>query len=158
MFTPRVKEDGVKALCRLTVTQMLAKCALTRISLNRARILVLSAVAVAQLVESRIVIPVVVGSSPIGHPKHSNKNANLRGLAFLFECLQELLSIVVSGRSAYPNRLRYLRHHRHEGLCTGSGGRISVARLADHCMTHQDATTGMSIAPAMPCIPIPRLA
>jgi hypothetical protein len=25
-------------------------------------------VAVAQLVESRIVIPVVVGSSPIGHP------------------------------------------------------------------------------------------
>ncbi|MEY4448207.1 MAG: hypothetical protein RLZZ433_1222, partial [Pseudomonadota bacterium] len=27
-----------------------------------------SAVAVAQLVESRIVIPVVVGSSPISHP------------------------------------------------------------------------------------------
>jgi hypothetical protein len=28
-------------------------------------------VAVAQLVESRIVIPVVVGSSPISHPKNS---------------------------------------------------------------------------------------
>ena len=28
--------------------------------------------AVAQLVESRIVIPVVVGSSPIGHPKKCN--------------------------------------------------------------------------------------
>ena len=28
----------------------------------------LAVVAVAQLVESRIVIPVVVGSSPIGHP------------------------------------------------------------------------------------------
>jgi hypothetical protein len=28
-----------------------------------------SVVAVAQLVESRIVIPVVVGSSPISHPK-----------------------------------------------------------------------------------------
>ena len=28
-------------------------------------------VAVAQLVESRIVIPVVVGSSPISHPKDS---------------------------------------------------------------------------------------
>ena len=28
-------------------------------------------VTVAQLVESRIVIPVVVGSSPIGHPKNS---------------------------------------------------------------------------------------
>ena len=30
----------------------------------------MSTVAVAQLVESRIVIPVVVGSSPISHPKH----------------------------------------------------------------------------------------
>ena len=30
-----------------------------------------SAVAVAQLVESRIVIPVVVGSSPISHPNTS---------------------------------------------------------------------------------------
>ncbi len=30
-------------------------------------------VAVAQLVESRIVIPVVVGSSPIGHPKFGSK-------------------------------------------------------------------------------------
>ena len=29
----------------------------------------MSTVAVAQLVESRIVIPVVVGSSPISHPK-----------------------------------------------------------------------------------------
>ena len=27
-------------------------------------------VTVAQLVESRIVVPVVVGSSPIGHPTH----------------------------------------------------------------------------------------
>ncbi len=34
---------------------------------DRARILV-SAVAVAQLVESRIVIPVVAGSSPVSHP------------------------------------------------------------------------------------------
>jgi len=33
-------------------------------------------VAVAQLVESRIVIPVVVGSSPIGHPKFSKYDAN----------------------------------------------------------------------------------
>ena len=35
--------------------------------LDHARILV-SAVAVAQLVESRIVIPVVAGSSPVSHP------------------------------------------------------------------------------------------
>ena len=34
---------------------------------DHARILV-SAVAVAQLVESRIVIPVVAGSSPVSHP------------------------------------------------------------------------------------------
>ena len=35
-----------------------------------------STVAVAQLVESRIVIPVVVGSSPISHPKSFNKKAS----------------------------------------------------------------------------------
>ena len=35
-------------------------------------------VAVAQLVESRIVIPVVVGSSPIGHPKKSFKIKDLK--------------------------------------------------------------------------------
>lgn len=34
-------------------------------------------VTVAQLVESRIVIPVVVGSSPIGHPKIVSKSARL---------------------------------------------------------------------------------
>ena len=33
-----------------------------------------SAVAVAQLVESRIVIPVVVGSSPISHPRFHEKS------------------------------------------------------------------------------------
>ena len=43
-----------------------------------------SVVAVAQLVESRIVIPVVVGSSPISHPKESNKKPNFYELGFLF--------------------------------------------------------------------------
>ena len=38
----------------------------------------LSMVAVAQLVESRIVIPVVVGSSPIGHPKIPSAIKRLR--------------------------------------------------------------------------------
>ena len=33
-----------------------------------------SLVDVAQLVESRIVIPVVVGSSPISHPIHSQED------------------------------------------------------------------------------------
>ena len=43
-------------------------------------------VAVAQLVESRIVIPVVVGSSPISHPKISLENSRLQRLfSFGFE-------------------------------------------------------------------------
>ena len=41
-------------------------------------------VAVAQLVESRIVIPVVVGSSPISHPTHSRVCKILQTL-FLFK-------------------------------------------------------------------------
>ena len=50
-----------------------------------------STVAVAQLVESRIVIPVVVGSSPISHPKFENA---LQRRAFLFD--QGFLEIVSS--------------------------------------------------------------
>jgi hypothetical protein len=44
-------------------------------------------VAVAQLVESRIVIPVVVGSSPISHPKEhavNKKSYSLRLVALFF--------------------------------------------------------------------------
>ena len=41
-------------------------------------------VAVAQLVESRIVIPVVVGSSPISHPKELSKKPSLRTGLFAF--------------------------------------------------------------------------
>jgi hypothetical protein len=42
-------------------------------------------VAVAQLVESRIVIPVVVGSSPIGHPTlFVHQCPIFYGRAFLF--------------------------------------------------------------------------
>ncbi|CAG9195680.1 hypothetical protein PSP6_160086 [Paraburkholderia tropica] len=40
-------------------------------------------VAVAQLVESRIVIPVVVGSSPISHPKEFKQKAQFIELGFL---------------------------------------------------------------------------
>lgn len=40
-------------------------------------------VGIAQLVESRIVIPVVVGSSPISHPTNS-KGSTLRATAFSF--------------------------------------------------------------------------
>jgi hypothetical protein len=42
-----------------------------------------SVVVVAQLVESRIVIPVVVGSSPIVHPTELNKKAHFL-VGFLF--------------------------------------------------------------------------
>ena len=41
-------------------------------------------VAVAQLVEPRIVIPVVVGSSPISHPKIKTKPASLMRRVLLF--------------------------------------------------------------------------
>ena len=57
-------------------------------------------VAVAQLVESRIVIPVVVGSSPIGHPKKPFKINNL-GLfgqsmaSFLFNLIFTSLHVTV---------------------------------------------------------------
>lgn len=37
-------------------------------------------VTVAQLVESRIVIPVVAGSSPVGHPKFQARIISLCGL------------------------------------------------------------------------------
>jgi hypothetical protein len=40
-------------------------------------------VAVAQLVESRIVIPVVAGSSPVSHPKKFKQKAQSFGLGFL---------------------------------------------------------------------------
>lgn len=41
-------------------------------------------VAVAQLVESRIVIPVVAGSIPVGHPSKFKHLAQLSRLGFLF--------------------------------------------------------------------------
>jgi hypothetical protein len=46
-----------------------------------------SVVAVAQLVESRIVIPVVVGSSPIGHPIRFKQKAQSKRLGFLFSAI-----------------------------------------------------------------------
>ena len=46
---------------------------------DRARIF-FSTVAVAQLVESRIVIPVVAGSSPVSHPIRMVRNHNSLGL------------------------------------------------------------------------------
>ena len=68
-------ETRLSIVCSATCVQIWCKvrqtgeCTFCIYSIpNHARILVLSAVAVAQLVESRIVIPVVVGSSPISHP------------------------------------------------------------------------------------------
>ena len=43
-------------------------------------------VAVAQLVESRIVIPVVVGSSPISHPNYFIANIDEPAYSGLFYC------------------------------------------------------------------------
>lgn len=47
-------------------------------------------VAVAQLVESRIVIPVVVGSSPIGHPNKFNDLAQFIRLGFVVSGLRKI--------------------------------------------------------------------
>ena len=44
-------------------------------------------VAVAQLVESRIVIPVVAGSSPVSHPKFNELGARLPGFYNLY-CIE----------------------------------------------------------------------
>jgi hypothetical protein len=52
----------------------------------------LSMVAVAQLVESRIVIPVVVGSSPISHPKYQSKKA-CNFVAGFFVCHRHLTQL-----------------------------------------------------------------
>ena len=52
-------------------------------------------VSVAQLAESRIVIPVVAGSSPVAHPinKYSIKANALWHLAFSVDCIPSLFSI-----------------------------------------------------------------
>jgi hypothetical protein len=46
-------------------------------------------VAVAQLVESRIVIPVVAGSSPVGHPSKIKHLAQFMRLGFLLSGVRE---------------------------------------------------------------------
>jgi hypothetical protein len=51
-------------------------------------------VAVAQLVESRIVIPVVVGSSPISHPKLRPLIQLVKGFFIKFELLSNKTQFV----------------------------------------------------------------
>ena len=43
-------------------------------------------VGIAQLVESRIVIPVVVGSNPSTHPTYKKSQADARCLGFILSC------------------------------------------------------------------------
>jgi hypothetical protein len=88
-------------------------------------------VAVAQLVESRIVIPVVVGSSPISHPKESsfqgeavpNINRNgfcLFGIGFVAPALFSNIQVIIlsvgqrfSYEGSTKNRIfRTLRCHK----------------------------------------------
>ena len=65
--------------------------------------------AVAQLVESRIVIPVVVGSSPISHPKSIKHLARFPGLFALCGCLPvrnlypDDLDLLAQPNVAYPS-------------------------------------------------------
>ena len=52
-------------------------------------------VGVAQLVEPRIVIPVVVGSSPIIHPILKKSNINLEILMSFLQNSQDVLVLVI---------------------------------------------------------------
>ena len=64
--------------------------------------------AVAQLVESRIVIPVVVGSSPISHP---NINADVAQLVeHLFEAQGVASSTLVVGTKQIPQWRNWKTH------------------------------------------------
>ena len=54
----------------------------------------MSTVAVAQLVESRIVIPVVVGSSPISHPKNKKRLAYCRAFFMVVAPLKHKICLI----------------------------------------------------------------
>lgn len=72
-------------------------------------------VAVAQLVESRIVIPVVVGSSPISHPKILKQNRRF-GACFVlrakFGAITSLQPPSLPRRSAHDQSIRIARAAR----------------------------------------------
>ncbi len=70
-------------------------------------------VAVAQLVESRIVIPAVVGSSPIGHPTIYSLYFNeLRGFKTSVDNSWTLISFIESsGRAVSTSRLVLVLGH-----------------------------------------------
>ena len=68
-------------------------------------------VAVAQLVESRIVIPVVVGSSPISHPKLNPLIYHFSGFLFAYDfCLCD-----IAGHNAEPDLILF--SPRKQGRC-----------------------------------------
>ena len=66
--------------------------------MDRSRALLRTVVAVAQLVEPWIVIPVVVGSSPISHPIYSLRFSVLPPL-FFFSCAARAVAWPRSGRA-----------------------------------------------------------
>jgi hypothetical protein len=107
-------------------------------------------VAVAQLVESRIVIPVVVGSSPISHPK--NSAAKTKGYALLarsplvfledgFQILEDPLRSVVKQAPPFVAPCKRLHGARTPPgqPYTVSGFNTVLRRLKVHCTAKAEA-------------------
>ena len=97
-------------------------------------------VAVAQLVESRIVIPVVVGSSPIGHPKIQEK-AQSPDWAFSFPACPKVSTPPQSVPSAAWPRIWHplARVVGHKGNVDG------LARTHDDCLVPFVARIGLAV-------------
>lgn len=82
--------------------------------------------AVAQLVESRIVIPVVVGSSPISHPKF--KSLLIFNRLFLFESTRSARE-----RTTYPycaRKLFFITVLQSGNFFNRAVARVSIAALS----------------------------
>ena len=85
----RLKDEdkATKYICRSRLTEIRGRAARVKIFSNLSQF-VFKVVGVAQLVEPRIVIPVVVGSIPIVHPIISY-------FAILFPCVYRVLFVLV---------------------------------------------------------------
>ena len=73
-------------------------------------------VGIAQLVESRIVIPVVVGSSPISHPRTKARTVTTVRAFFIFPLETEVLNL--SDLDSLNTSIRLILHFCRHNLPT----------------------------------------
>ena len=90
-------------------------------------------VAVAQLVESRIVIPVVVGSSPIGHPTATQHLARICGL-FVFY-LPNVIGGALLHNARINNDARPRSGCRYRHIHFGADASVAICQIDYHCAT-----------------------